>query len=52
MDKMRFTKEAYERTTLLITEFDKEDVIATSTFEDELDTLGRNTGGRGMLQDH
>ena len=51
MDKMRFNKETYERTDLLITEFDQEDVIATSTFEDELDTLGRNNG-RGMLQDH
>lgn len=42
MDKMRFDKEAYERTSLLITEFDREDVIATSTFDDELDTLGRS----------
>ena len=52
MDKTRFEKEAYERTSLQKTEFDREDAITTSTFEDELDTLGRNSGGRGMLQDH
>lgn len=40
MDK-KFEKEAYERTTLLVTEFDQEDVIATSTFDDELESLGR-----------
>lgn len=31
MDKMRFSREAYERSSLLITLFDKEDVITTST---------------------
>ena len=52
MDKMRFEKETYERTSLLITEFDQEDVIATSTFDDELDTLGRNSGGRSIFPTH
>ena len=47
MDKMRFEKEAYQRTSLLITEFDKEDVIATSTYDDQLPVIGRG-GNRSM----
>ncbi|MBQ3330200.1 MAG: hypothetical protein IJG87_03380 [Ruminococcus sp.] len=47
MDKMRFEREAYERSLLLITQFDKEDVIATSTPSldisdgDNLTTVGK-----------
>ena len=52
MDKMRLTKETYERSDLLITEFDQADVIATSTYDDELDVLGRNSGGRSIFPTH
>lgn len=53
MDKMRFEKEAYQRTSLLITEFDKEDVIATSTYDDETDIMiGRDGDRNSVFQTH
>ena len=48
MDKTRLTREAYERTALLITEFNQGDIIATSNDDDELETLE----GREVMQTH
>lgn len=48
MDKTRLTREAYERTALLITTFDKEDVIVTSPLDDQTEILP----GRDIMQTH
>lgn len=39
MDKTRYEKEAYERTSLLVTEFEQEDVILTSLFDDQSEII-------------